>query len=433
MFSACSRERGGPSSRRMSNPDSPEDLSARALLKRRDFVLFWAARMAATLGVQIQSVALGWQMYSVARETMSVAQSAYYVGMIGLAAFIPVFLLALPAGEAADRHDRRTILLFCYLGEIATAVILAAAAIFHFASIPLLLALSALFGASRAFMGPASTAMGPMLVPKYLLPRAIAWNSLAWQSGSIIGPALGGLLVGISAGVSYSVTTGLYIIAALCVFLVRGNTQPVVNPGSRWALMREGLSYVWTNKIVFGAISLDLFAVLLGGATALLPVFSRDILHAGPQGFGILRAGPAIGATLVAAGLASFPIRRHAGMIMFGGVALFGAATIVFGISTWLPLSVLALAILGAADMLSVYVRQTLVQIVTPDQMRGRVAAVSSLFIGASNELGEFESGVVARFLGPVGAAVFGGVGALIVTGLWANLFPALRKADRLE
>ncbi len=433
MFSACSRERGGPSSRRMSNPDSPEGLSARALLKRRDFVLFWAARMAATLGVQIQSVALGWQMYSVARETMSVAQSAYYVGMIGLAAFIPVFLLALPAGEAADRHDRRTILLFCYLGEIATAVILAAAAIFHFASIPLLLALSALFGASRAFMGPASTAMGPMLVPKYLLPRAIAWNSLAWQSGSIIGPALGGLLVGISAGVSYSVTTVLYFIAALCVFLVRGNTQPVVNPGSRWALMREGLSYVWTNKIVFGAISLDLFAVLLGGATALLPVFSRDILHAGPQGFGILRAGPAIGATLVAAGLASFPIRRHAGMIMFGGVALFGAATIVFGISTWLPLSVLALAILGAADMLSVYVRQTLVQIVTPDQMRGRVAAVSSLFIGASNELGEFESGVVARFLGPVGAAVFGGVGALIVTGLWANLFPALRKADRLE
>ena len=417
----------------MSNPDSPEDLSIRALLKRRDFVLFWAARMAATLGVQIQSVALGWQMYSVARETMSVAQSAYYVGMIGLAAFVPVFLLALPAGEAADRHDRRIILLFCYLGEIATAVILAAAAIFHFASIPLLLALSALFGASRAFMGPASTAMGPMLVPKYLLPRAIAWNSLAWQSGSIIGPALGGLLVGISAGVSYSVTTVLYVIAAFCVFLVRGNTQPVVNPGSRWELMREGLSYVWTNKIVFGAISLDLFAVLLGGATALLPVFSRDILHAGPQGFGILRAGPAIGATLVAASLASFPIRRHAGMIMFGGVALFGAATIVFGISTWLPLSVLALAILGAADMLSVYVRQTLVQIVTPDQMRGRVAAVSSLFIGASNELGEFESGVVARFLGPVGAAVFGGVGALIVTGLWANLFPALRKADRLE
>ncbi|OYU71072.1 MAG: MFS transporter [Alphaproteobacteria bacterium PA2] len=417
----------------MTQTDPPEDLSVRALLKRRDFMLFWAARVAATLGVQIQSVALGWQMYSVARETMGVAQSAFYVGMIGLAAFVPVFVLALPAGEAADRYDRRRILLLCYLGEIATAVILAAAAIFDFATIPLLLALSALFGASRAFMGPASTAMGPMLVPKSLLPRAIAWNSLAWQGGSIIGPALGGILVGISAGMSYSVTTALYLAAALCVFLVRGNTQPVVNPGSRWALMREGLSYVWTNKIVFGAISLDLFAVLLGGATALLPVFSRDILHAGPEGFGLLRAGPAIGATLVAAALASFPIRRHAGLIMFSGVAVFGAATIVFGLSTWLPLSVLALAILGAADMLSVYVRQTLVQIVTPDQMRGRVAAVSSLFIGASNELGEFESGVVARFLGPVGAAVFGGVGALIVTGLWANLFPALRKADRLE
>ena len=417
----------------MSNPDSPEDLSIRALLKRRDFVLFWAARLAATLGVQIQSVALGWQMYSVARETMSVAQSAFYVGMIGLAAFVPVFLLALPAGEAADRHDRRIILLFCYLGEITTAVVLAAAAIFHFATIPLLLALSALFGASRAFMGPASTAMGPMLVTKSRLPRAIAWKALAWQGGSLVGPALGGILVGISAGVSYSVTTVLYLIAALCIFLVRGNTQPVVNPGSRWELMREGLSYVWTNKIVFGAISLDLFAVLLGGATALLPVFSRDILHAGPQGFGILRAGPALGATLVAASLASFPIRRHAGVIMFCGVALFGGATIVFGVSKWLPLSVLALATLGAADMLSVYVRQTLVQIVTPDQMRGRVAAVSSLFIGASNELGEFESGVAARFLGPIGAAVFGGVGALIVTGVWANLFPALRKADRLE
>lgn len=405
----------------------------RELLKRRDFMLFWTARVASTLGVQIQSVALGWQMYAVARETMSVAQSAFYVGMIGLAAFIPVFLLALPAGEAADRYERKKILLICYAGEITTAVILAAAAIFHFASIPLLLALSALFGASRAFMGPASTALGPMLVPRSLLPRAIAWNSLAWQGGSIIGPALGGLLVGISAGVSYSVTVVLYLVAVGCIGLIALSTQPVVNPGSRWELMKEGLAYTWSNKIVFGAISLDLFAVLLGGATALLPVFARDVLHVGPEGFGLLRAGPAIGATLVAFVLASYPIRRHAGLIMFAGVAVFGAATIVFGLSKSLPLSVGALAVLGGADMLSVYVRQTLVQIVTPDQMRGRVAAVSSLFIGASNELGEFESGVVARFLGPVGAAIFGGVGALIVTGLWAKLFPALRKADRLE
>ena len=406
--------------------------SARDLLARRDFVRFWVGRVASTLGVQIQSVALGWQMYAVARQTMSVAQSAFYVGMIGLAAFVPVFLLALPAGETADRHDRKVVLGLCYLAETATAATLAAAAFLHFTSIPLLLALSAAFGASRAFMGPSSTALGPMLVPKSLLPRAIAWNSLAWQGGSIIGPAIGGLLVGLGAGVSYSVTVCLYLLAAACIVSIKGNTQPVVQPGSRLALVKEGLAYVWNNKIVFGAISLDLFAVLLGGATALLPVFARDILHAGPQGFGILRAGPAIGATIVAATLASRPIKRHAGVTMFIGVAIFGAATIVFGLSRSLPLSVLALAVLGGADMLSVFVRQTLVQIVTPDHMRGRVAAVSSLFIGASNELGEFESGVVARFLGPVGAAIFGGVGALIVTGVWAKLFPALRKADRL-
>ncbi|MDP3745841.1 MAG: MFS transporter [Phenylobacterium sp.] len=415
-------------------PDDPAQPTAiRDLLRRGDFVRFWTARVAATLGVQIQSVALGWQMYAVARETMDVKQAAFYVGMIGLAAFIPVLLLSPIAGETADRHDRRKVLLWCYCGEIATAVTLAAASIFGFATIPLLLLLSALFGASRAFMGPASTALGPMLVPRSLLPRAIAWNSLAWQGGSIVGPAIGGLLLTHSTGLSYSVTVVLYILAGACVFLIKGNTQPEVQAGSRWALIKEGLAYTWRNKIVFGAISLDLFAVLLGGATALLPVFARDVLHVGPEGFGLLRAGPAIGATIVAFILASYPIRRFAGATMFAGVAVFGAATIVFGLSKSLPLSVAALAVLGGADMLSVYVRQTLVQIVTPDQMRGRVAAVSSLFIGASNELGEFESGVVARFFGPVGAAIFGGVGALIVTGVWAKLFPALRKADRLE
>ncbi len=417
--------------------DSPTDPAEpnglRELLKHRDYVLFWIARVAATLGVQIQSVALGWQMYAVARETMDVKQAALYVGLIGLAAFVPVLVLSPFAGETADRHDRRKVLLICYVGEIITAVTLAAASIFDFATIPLLLVLSALFGASRAFMGPSSIALGPMLVPRTLLPRAIAWNSLAWQGGSIVGPALGGLLLSHSTGLSYSVTTVLYVAAMLAVFLIRGVTQPNVQPGSRWALIREGLVYTWTNKIVFGAISLDLFAVLLGGATALLPVFARDVLHVGPEGFGLLRAGPAIGATLVAVVLATRPIRRHAGLTMFAGVAVFGAATIVFGLSKSLPLSVAALAVLGGADMLSVYVRQTLVQIVTPDHMRGRVAAVSSLFIGASNELGEFESGIVARFFGPVGAAVFGGVGALIVTGVWAKLFPALRKADRLE
>ena len=214
---------------------------------------------------------------------------------------------------------------------------------------------------------------------------------------------------------------------------IRKNARPQVSPGSRWQLMKEGLRYVWDQKIVFGAISLDLFAVLLGGVTSLLPSFARDILHIGAQGFGVLRSGPAIGATLVALLLAAKPIHRHAGLFMLGGVAVYGLATCVFAESRLLWLSVGALAILGGADMLSVYVRQTLVQLVTPDPMRGRVAAVSSVFIGASNELGEFESGVVARFMGPIGAALFGGIGAIVVVAAWSGLFPALRKADRLE
>jgi MFS family permease len=271
-----------------------------------------------------------------------------------------------------------------------------------------------------------------MLVPRHLLPNAIAWNSLNWQSASILGPAMGGLLCAHSPALAYSVTGVLYVVGLGVLMLVRTNTKPEHQHGSRIELIKEGLAYVWRQKIVFGAISLDLFAVLLGGATALLPVFARDVLHVGPEGFGVLRASPAIGATAVALLLAVKPIRRHAGLLMFGGVAVFGLATIVFALSRVMSLSIVALAVLGGADMISVYVRQTLVQLVTPDHMRGRVAAVSTLFIGASNELGEFESGVVARLLGPVGAALFGGIGALVVTGLWAKLFPDLRKADEL-
>jgi MFS family permease len=407
--------------------------SARALLKERDYLYFWASRWTGSFAAQIQSVAMGWQMYAIARQTRSVQESAFLVGMIGLAAFVPVFLLTLPAGETADRYDRKKVLLCCFAGEIATVLTLAVATWRGWASVPLLLLVGFLFGAARAFFAPANTALGPMLVPRVLLPRAIAWNSLAWQTASIIGPAAGGFLVARSTSYAYFTAFGLYLVSAAGVLLIRRSGQPVVNPGSRWALMKEGLAYVWRQKIVFGAISLDLFAVLLGGATALLPVFARDILHVGAEGFGILRAGPAIGATVVALSLAANPIRHKAGLFMFAGVALFGLATCVFALSHLLWLSVAALAVLGGADMLSVYVRQTLVQLVTPDPMRGRVAAVSSVFIGASNELGEFESGVMARFLGPVGAALFGGIGALIVTGVWAGLFPALRKADRLE
>lgn len=415
-------------------PSSDEPApSARALLKERDYLLFWGARWTGSFASQVQSVAMGWQMYALARLERSVEESAFLVGMIGLAAFLPVFLLTLPAGEAADRYDRKKVLLLCLSGEIVSVLVLALATVNGRASPALLLVIAALFGASRAFFAPANTALGPMLVPRKLLPRAIAWNSLAWQTASIAGPAAAGLLIARSPQTAYFTTFALYGLAAVFVSSIRGNAKPGTNPGSRWQLVKEGLAYVWRQKIVFGAISLDLFAVLLGGATALLPVFARDVLHVGAEGFGILRAGPAIGATMVALWLAANPIRARAGLFMFGGVAVFGLATVVFGLSKSLWLSVAALALLGGADMLSVYVRQTLVQLVTPDHMRGRVASVATVFIGASNELGEFESGVVARVLGPIGAAVFGGVGALLVTGLWARLFPDLRRADRLE
>lgn len=415
----------------MSEP-AESDTSMRALLRQGDFVRFWLSRWTAVLGVQIQSVALGWHVYSLARETMDVPRAAFMVSLIGLVSFVPVLLLALPAGETADRYDRRTILKFTYAGEIGIAALLMIATLTGHDSIPLLLGAAFLFGVCRAFFAPANTAMGPMLVPRALLPRAIAWNSLAWQTASIAGPALGGVLVAWSTGMSYAAALFFYVIAGLTILLIRSNTKPEVQPGSRWALMKEGLVYVWTNKIVFGAISLDLAAVILAGATAMLPVYARDVLHVGPEGFGILRAGPAIGAAAMAFYLAAVPIRSKAGVIMFTSVAIFCVGTVVFGASKVMWLSVTALVILGAADMISVYIRQTLIQLVTPDHMRGRVATVSSLFIGASNELGEFRGGVVARFIGPVAAVVWGGVGALVVTGLWARLFPDLRKADRL-
>ena len=407
--------------------------SGRALLKERDYVLFWASRWMGSFGTQIQSVAMGWQVYAISRRSLDVAHSAFNVSLIGLVTFAPLLLLALPAGETVDRHDRRTVLAACYAAEIIGVAILAWTTLTGHASVPTLLAVAVLFGGARAFFSPAMTALGPMLVPRELLPRAIAWNSLAWQTASIAGPALAGFLIAASPGAAYCGTLGLYIAAAVCLIFIRRPTRPRIQPGSRLELVKEGLRYVWSNRIVFGAISLDLAAVILGGASALLPAFAKDILHAGPQGFGLLRMGPALGATVVGLYLAARPIRAKAGLIMLSGVAVFGAATVVFGYSRFIWLSVVALAVLGGADMLSVYIRQTLVQLVTPDHMRGRVAAVSTLFISASNELGEFESGVAARFLGAVGAAVFGGVGALAVTGLWAWMFPALRRADRLE
>ncbi len=421
----------------MSEPAPSEepvpDTSTRALLRERDFLLFWAARFVSTLGVQIQSVALGWQVYAIARLTKSVGESAFLVSMIGLAQFLPLFLLTLVAGETADRRTRKLIVAVTLALDAVSAGVLLTLALMGSHQLWPIFAVSVVFGASRSFLSPASSAMGPMLVPRPLLPRAIAWQSLSWQAGSIMGPALGGLLLIHSPATAFGASFGFYLLAALLALAIRKDTKPEPQPGSRVELIKEGLAYVWNNKIVFGSISLDLFAVILGGATALLPVFAKDVLHIGPGGFGLLRAAPAIGACVIGVYLASNPIRRHAGAIMFAGVAVFGLATAVFGLSKLEWLSVVALAVLGGADMLSVYVRQTLVQIVTPDAMRGRVAAVSGVFISASNELGEVESGAAAWLLGPVGAAVFGGVGAMAVIALWAFLFPDLRKADRLE
>jgi len=411
-----------------------QDVSARALLRERDYMVFLTTRALGVLGTVAQSVTMGWQVYDLARAERSIAESALWVGLLGLATFIPLFFLALPAGVAADRYARKVILILCFAAEGLCAGALVWASVAGRLSVHFLITVAFAFGIARAFRAPAGVALAPMLVPKYLLPRAIAWNSLAAQLGTISGPALAGLLVGQwSSAHSYGVSLALYMAPIVGMWMIRRSTTPDSQPGSRIERVRQGLSYIWNNKVVFGAIFLDLFAVLLGGATALLPVFARDILHVGPEGFGLLRSAPAVGAAVVALVLAGRPIRSRAGFSLFAGVAVFGLATIVFGLSRSFWLSLASLATLGGADMVSVYIRQTLIQIVTPDAMRGRVASVSFLFIGASNELGEFESGVTARIFGPVMAAVLGGVASLFVTGLWARMFPALRKVDRLE
>lgn len=403
------------------------------LRRHREFSLFWFGMWLVNIAVQIEAVTIGWQVYSLGRETRSMAESAFLVGMVGLVQFAPMFLLTLWAGSLADRHSRRLIVMLALLVEVGCTLGLIFVAHHPTPDLTLIFVIAGFFGAARAFLSPAASALVPMLVPKSDMPQAISLKSLSWQAAVIIGPWLGGLLVAISTARAYEVTAGLYLGGVGILAMMRANTTPTRQPGNPLEQVIEGLVYVWQNKIVFGAISLDLFAVLLGGATALLPAFASDILKVGPEGFGLLRSGPALGALLMALYLSRWPLRRHAGVRMFWAVAGFGAATIVFGLSKSMPLTIAALAALGAADMVSVYVRQTLVQIVTPDHMRGRVSSVSGLFISGSNELGEFESGVVSRFLGPVGAAVFGGVGTILVTGTWAWMFPALRKADRLD
>lgn len=406
------------------------------VFRHHAFTLYWTGRFLTTLATLMQSVAIGWQVYAIARLTRGVEESSFLVGMVGLVQFLPMFVLALLAGETADRYDRRKILLSCSCMQVIGATALAVVALQPDPSLTILFLIASLFGVSRAFSMPAGSALSPKLVPHTIMPQAVAWNTLSVQGGMVLGPWLGGLLCASSPFVAYAVADVLYVISsfvAIALICMPIDAKANHKSGSRLTMIREGLAYLWSSKIVFGAISLDLFAVLLGGATALLPVYARDILHVGADGFGLLRAGPALGGGLVTLVLSVNPIKRYAGPWMLWAVAAFGVATTLFAVSTLLWFSILMLVVLGAADSISVFVRQSLVQIVTPDPMRGRVSAVSGLFISASNELGEFESGVAARLMGPIVATIFGGVGSIVITGLWAKLFPALRRADRLE
>jgi MFS family permease len=412
---------------------SPPEGGVRALLANRRYALYLASRVSLIVATQMLSVAVGWQVYEITGKALA-------LGFSGLALFLPGFLLALPGGHVADRRDRRKIILVCHLGVASCAAILAFMSLRgHRDLLPIYVVLG-LLGTIRAFSGPAGQALMPNLVERKDLERAVALGSSSWQLAMIVGPSLGGALYAATgrAGVVYIACAVMAILAFAAVLAI--GPLPGPPPGeakkrepATWETLVAGIRYVWSNRPILGAISLDLFAVLLGGAVALLPIFARDLLHIGPWGLGVLRSAPAVGAATVAFLLATFPLRRRAGVIMLVCVLIFGLATIVFGMSKSFAVSLVALLVLGASDMISVVVRSTLIQTRTPDEMRGRVGAVNLVFIGASNELGEFESGVTAAWLGPELAVLVGGIGTCVVVVVWALLFPALRKVDRLD
>jgi MFS family permease len=345
-----------------------------------------------------------------------------------------LILLTLVTGWTADRVDRRWIARAAVALELGCAAALGWLAWTHTTTLLALYTVAALLGVGRAFAGPALSALAPNLVPREILPRAIALSSIAWQTGAVLGPALGGYLYAYAPFAPYAASGALFLVALVCLLAIGPVSRTRINRGPNpWGQMVEGLKYVRHNRLVLGAISLDLFAVLLGGATAMLPVFARDVLHSGPEGLGHLRAAPAVGATLTAAFFSVRPLKHNVGVKMLAAVAVFGLATVTFGFSRSMPISLLCLALLGAADMFSVYVRQSLIQLYTPDEMRGRVGAVSSLFISASNELGETESGFLGALIGPVPAVIAGGFGAIAVVFLWSWWFPELRLAKSFE
>ena len=400
----------------------------------RDFRFYWGSRLMATLAQMTMVVIIGWQVYDIARRTMPQKEAALQLGLIGVVQFVPLVVLTLVVGWVADRLDRRWIARMAVLLECGCAALLAYTTYTGTITLPILFVVAALLGVARAFAQPALQALSPNLVPPAVLPAAIAISSVAWQSGSILGPAAGGFLYAVHPWVPYGTSALLFLVSFTGLMLIGPVPRSsIAKGGTPWSQMIDGLRYVQRNRLVLGAISLDLFAVLLGGATAMLPVFARDILHVGAEGMGVLRMAPAVGAVAVGIWFSFKPLKTDVGAKMLVAVIVFGAATVVFGLSRNMPLSLACLALLGAADMLSVFVRQTLIQLYTPDAMRGRVGAVSTLFISGSNDLGEAESGFLAAAIGPVAAVVGGGIGAILVTLLWARWFPELRRARTFD
>ncbi|HUJ03110.1 MAG TPA: MFS transporter [Rhizomicrobium sp.] len=402
-------------------------MSDSSLYRARDFQVFLSARFLSTTAMMVQSVAVGWQVYAI-------SHSALALGFVGLSEFVPMFLLTLPAGEVSDRFDQRFVLALALALEAVCGLLLILLTLGHTHSVLPYYAVMAVFGFARAFSGPAAQSLLPFVVAPKDLPKSIAWSSSVFQVAVIAGPAIGGYAYYVLGPVmAYALCAVCFFGAGAAVSILGGRRkEEITGETSAFERVAEGVRFVRSRPVVLGAISLDLFAVLLGGATALLPIYARDILFVGPAGLGMLRSAPAVGAALVAILLGRRPLVRHAGRRMFGAVAVFGAATIAFGVSTNFYLSLVALAILGASDMISVFIRHALVQFATPDGMRGRVSAVNMLFIGASNELGEFESGLTAALFGTVPAVIIGGIGTLIVVGVWMALFPPLRTVDRL-
>lgn len=405
-------------------------------LAYRDYRLFWIARFSAVLATTGIVVVLGYQFYDVARTDygMSIKEASFQLGLLGLAQFVPLAVLTPVAGWVADRYDRRRVAMLANTIDASVALTLAIMTANDALTLPLLYLMAAMHGVARVFVGPSMSSIVPNIVPPSILPRAIAFNSMAWQTGTVIGPGIGGILFASVPALPYWSAAALLALATLAISQIKplpkveikGNAHP-------FRQMIDGLHYTWNERFLLGAITLDLFAVLLAGATALLPVYARDILMVGPEGLGWLRGAPAAGATLMALWFSFRPLQHNVGVKMLWAVVVFGIATIVFGLSKNYWLSLGAMAVLGGADMLSVYVRSSLVQLNTPDDMRGRVSAVSSLAISGSNELGEMQSGLAAALLGPVGAVVFGGVGAIFVTALWSRLFPELKNAKTFE